>query len=69
MSFLDARKVTKVFGGLTAVNSVDFEMEQGMIAGLIGPNGAGKTTFLIRLPASIPSLPARSRSMGTAWWV
>ena len=45
MSFLDAHKVTKVFGGLTAVNSVDFVMEQGMIAGLIGPNGAGKTTF------------------------
>jgi branched-chain amino acid transport system ATP-binding protein len=45
VSFLEARKVTKVFGGLTAVNSVDFVMEQGMIAGLIGPNGAGKTTF------------------------
>jgi branched-chain amino acid transport system ATP-binding protein len=45
VSFLEARKVTKVFGGLTAVNSVDFVIEQGMIAGLIGPNGAGKTTF------------------------
>jgi branched-chain amino acid transport system ATP-binding protein len=45
VSFLEAHKVTKVFGGLTAVNSVDFVMEQGMIAGLIGPNGAGKTTF------------------------
>jgi branched-chain amino acid transport system ATP-binding protein len=45
MSFLEAHHVTKVFGGLTAVNNVDFVMEQGMIAGLIGPNGAGKTTF------------------------
>jgi len=45
MSFLEAHQVTKVFGGLTAVNGVDFVMEQGMIAGLIGPNGAGKTTF------------------------
>ncbi len=45
MAFLEARKVTKVFGGLTAVSSVDFVMERGMIAGLIGPNGAGKTTF------------------------
>ena len=45
MSFLEASKVTKTFGGLTAVNGVDFVMEQGMIAGLIGPNGAGKTTF------------------------
>src|SRR5512135_1599834 len=45
MDFLDAHDVTKTFGGLTAVNKVDFVMEQGMIAGLIGPNGAGKTTF------------------------
>ncbi len=45
MNLFDARKVTKMFGGLTAVNSVDFAMEKGMIAGLIGPNGAGKTTF------------------------
>ncbi len=45
MNLFEARKVTKMFGGLTAVNNVDFTMEQGMIAGLIGPNGAGKTTF------------------------
>ena len=42
---LKADRVTKKFGGLTAVNRVDFEIEKGMIAGLIGPNGAGKTTF------------------------
>lgn len=45
MDFLVAKDVTKAFGGLTAVNKVNFVMEQGMIAGLIGPNGAGKTTF------------------------
>jgi len=45
VNILEARKVTKTFGGLTAVNNVDFTLEQGMIAGLIGPNGAGKTTF------------------------
>ena len=33
------------FGGLTAVDSVNFRVNQGEIMGLIGPNGAGKTTF------------------------
>jgi branched-chain amino acid transport system ATP-binding protein len=42
---LDASDVTKRFGGLVAVNKVNFRIERGMIAGLIGPNGAGKTTF------------------------
>ena len=45
MNLFEAHKVTKMFGGLTAVHSVDFTLEPGMIAGLIGPNGAGKTTF------------------------
>jgi len=45
MALLEATQVTKTFGGLTAVNKVDFVIEEGMIAGLIGPNGAGKTTF------------------------
>lgn len=45
MALLDARQVTKRFGGLVAVDQVDFVIESGMIASLIGPNGAGKTTF------------------------
>ncbi len=44
-SILEARKVTKRFGGLTAVNEVDLVIPEGGIIGLIGPNGAGKTTF------------------------
>jgi branched-chain amino acid transport system ATP-binding protein len=42
---LVARGVTKRFGGLVAVNSVDFTIEENSIVSLIGPNGAGKTTF------------------------
>ncbi len=45
MALLEARKLTMRFGGLTAVNQVDFVLEKGLIASLIGPNGAGKTTF------------------------
>jgi branched-chain amino acid transport system ATP-binding protein len=42
---LVAESVTMRFGGLVAVNSVDFQVNKGEIMGLIGPNGAGKTTF------------------------
>ena len=42
---LDARGVTKAFGGLVAVNHVDFTVPHESIVSLIGPNGAGKTTF------------------------
>ena len=42
---LDAQKVRVEFGGLVAVNDVDFTVPQGSIVSLIGPNGAGKTTF------------------------
>lgn len=45
MALLDAKQVTKRFGGLIAVDKVDFSIEAGSIASLIGPNGAGKTTF------------------------
>ena len=42
---LEGRGVTKHFGGLAAVNQVDFEIYPGEIVGLIGPNGSGKTTL------------------------
>ena len=42
---LSADKVTKRFGGLVAVNGIDFTIPQQSIVSIIGPNGAGKTTF------------------------
>ena len=45
MALLEATKVTKRFGGLTAVDQFDFTIEPGQMVSIIGPNGAGKTTF------------------------
>ena len=42
---LEVTGVSKKFGGVSAVNSVDLHLEEGKILGLIGPNGAGKTTL------------------------
>ena len=44
-TLLETRVITKRFGGLTALNKVDFQLEEGQIASIIGPNGAGKTTL------------------------
>ena len=45
MTLLSANGVTKRFGGLVAVNALDFAVDAGAIVSVIGPNGAGKTTF------------------------
>ena len=42
---LEAKGVTKRFGGLVAVRQMDYVLHQGQISSIIGPNGAGKTTF------------------------
>jgi branched-chain amino acid transport system ATP-binding protein len=44
-TLVKTRGIVKKFGGLVAVNNVDFDIPRGSIVSLIGPNGAGKTTF------------------------
>ncbi len=45
MDLIRAEKVTMDFGGVRAVNGVDFAVQPEQIVGIIGPNGSGKTTF------------------------
>jgi branched-chain amino acid transport system ATP-binding protein len=45
MALLEVKNLTKMFGGLKAVNDVTFQVNEGEIMGLIGPNGSGKTTI------------------------
>jgi len=45
MALLHITNVVKRFGGLVAVNKMNFDLEKGEIVSIIGPNGAGKTTF------------------------
>ncbi len=45
MAILTAKKTTKRFGGLVAVDELDVEIKEKTIHSIIGPNGAGKTTF------------------------
>jgi ABC-type branched-subunit amino acid transport system ATPase component len=44
-SMLEIRNLSVVFGGLAAMDDLDFHVEEGEIVSVIGPNGAGKTTF------------------------
>jgi len=50
---LETRGLSKHFGGLKAVQNVDFHVDPGEIVGLIGPNGAGKSTFVELLSGAI----------------
>ena len=51
---VETRQLVKAFGGLVAVNKVDFHADQNEIVGLIGPNGAGKTTLFNAITGVYP---------------
>ena len=61
---LEAKKVTKYFGGMAAVSNVDFSVSQGEILGLIGPNGAGKTTLFNLISGALPLSSGEIRFKG-----
>jgi branched-chain amino acid transport system ATP-binding protein len=61
MGILEGERVTKYFGGLTALHSVDFTIDQGEIVGLIGPNGAGKTTLFNLISGALPATAGEIR--------
>lgn len=52
-ALLECSAITKRFGGIVALNGVDFSVRQGQIVGLVGPNGSGKTTLLSCIAGSL----------------
>lgn len=56
---LRTEKLKKTFGGLIAVNEIDFSVEAGKVAAIIGPNGSGKTTFFNVVSGILPSSGGR----------
>ena len=65
MAILEARLVTKRFGGLAAVSDVSFDLAEGEILGLIGPNGSGKTTLVNVITGALPRTAGTVRFQGT----
>jgi branched-chain amino acid transport system ATP-binding protein len=64
MALLQTEKLTKNFGALTAVDSVDLAVQPGTIHSLIGPNAAGKTTLFNLISGELPPTSGRIRFQG-----
>jgi ABC-type branched-subunit amino acid transport system ATPase component len=64
-ALLETVALSRRFGGLLAVDAVDFQVGRGAIHGLIGPNGAGKTTLLNLIAGALPATRGTLRFRGT----
>ncbi|HPX29285.1 MAG TPA: ABC transporter ATP-binding protein [Sphaerochaeta sp.] len=64
MTILETERLTRAYGGVIAVNNVDFQVEGGLITGLIGPNGAGKTTLFNNMTGLDTPTGGKVRFMG-----
>ena len=64
---VEATGLTKRFGSLVAVNTVDLRVDEGEVYGILGPNGAGKTTFLRMLFGLIRPDEGDLRVFGRSW--
>jgi len=58
-AILEVRGVTKQFGGLRALDGVNFTVEAGQLVGLVGPNGAGKSTLFNIIAGAFPPTAGR----------
>jgi branched-chain amino acid transport system permease protein len=56
---LEAKGLTKHYGGVIANQNIDFSVSQGELRGIIGPNGAGKSTFFKMLTCEVPPTSGR----------
>src|SRR5262245_32266814 len=64
---VEAVEVTKRYGGVTAVDGISLEVDQGEVYGVLGPNGAGKTTFLRMLFGLVRPDAGAIRLFGRTW--
>src|SRR5579859_3752321 len=69
---IEAQSLTKVYGGTTAVDGIDFQARPGLVTGFLGPNGAGKSTTMrmilgLDLPTSGTVTVGGRGYRGTVW--
>jgi branched-chain amino acid transport system ATP-binding protein len=64
-AILSVRKLSKRFGGLLALSSVEFDVHEAEVFGIIGPNGAGKTTLFSCLVGALPPTSGEIRFRGS----